>query len=295
MNGLRLSGVIAALPTPVTEDHRPDIPRFVALARRLLDDGCDALNVCGTTGEATSMSVAQRALVMSAAVAALPHERLMVGTGAAAVEDAVALTRLAAGLGFAGALLLPPFYYKGVPNEGVVAYIEAVARATADCPIPLYLYHFPALSGVPYTPELVAELRRRVPGRIVGLKDSSGDLDYARKVAAIAKDFAVFPSNEATLLEARGGTFAGCISATATLNSAFCAKAWRAGDAAAQATATAIRVLVSAGPLIPRIKAVAADMMGDPAYAAVLPPMAALPADEATALATAVRRLAAAT
>ncbi len=295
MSGHRLSGVIAALPTPVTVDNRPDIPRFVALARRLLDDGCDALNVCGTTGEATSLSVAQRALVMSAAVAALPPARLMVGTGAAAVSDAVSLTRLAAELGFAGALLLPPFYYKGVPNAGVVAYVEAVARATEDCPIPLYLYHFPALSGVPYTPELVAELRRRLPGRIVGLKDSSGDLDYARTVAGIAKDFAVFPSNEATLQEARSGTFAGCISATATVNSAFCAKAWRAGDAAAQATATAIRVLVSAGPLIPRIKSVAADMMGDPAYAAVLPPMAALPAEEAAALATAVRRLAATT
>jgi 4-hydroxy-tetrahydrodipicolinate synthase len=295
MSGHRLSGVIAALPTPVTVDDRPDIPRFVALARRLLDDGCDALNVCGTTGEATSLSVAQRALVMSAAVAALPPTRLMVGTGAAAVSDAVSLTRLAAELGFAGALLLPPFYYKGVPNAGVVAYVEAVARATEDCPIPLYLYHFPALSGVPYTPELVAELRRRLPGRIVGLKDSSGDLDYARTVAGIAKDFAVFPSNEATLQEARSGTFAGCISATATVNSAFCAKAWRAGDAAAQATATAIRVLVSAGPLIPRIKSVVADMMGDPAYAAVLPPMAALPAEEAAALATAVRRLAATT
>ncbi|MFN7191093.1 MAG: dihydrodipicolinate synthase family protein [Rhodospirillales bacterium] len=295
MSGHRLSGVIAALPTPVTVDDRPDIPRFVTLARRLLDDGCDALNVCGTTGEATSLSVAQRALVMSAAVAALPPARLMVGTGAAAVSDAVSLTRLAAELGFAGALLLPPFYYKGVPNAGVVAYVEAVARATEDCPIPLYLYHFPALSGVPYTPELVAELRRRLPSRIVGLKDSSGDLDYARTVAGIANDFAVFPSNEATLQEARSGTFAGCISATATVNSAFCAKAWRAGDAAAQATATAIRVLVSAGPLIPRIKSVVADMMADPAYAAVLPPMAALPAEEAATLATAVRRLAATT
>jgi len=295
MSGHRLSGVIAALPTPVTVDDRPDIPRFVTLARRLLDDGCDALNVCGTTGEATSLSVAQRALVMSAAVAALPPARLMVGTGAAAVSDAVSLTRLAAELGFAGALLLPPFYYKGVPNAGVVAYVEAVARATEDCPIPLYLYHFPALSGVPYTPELVAELRRRLPSRIVGLKDSSGDLDYARTVAGIANDFAVFPSNEATLQEARSGTFAGCISATATVNSAFCAKAWRAGDAAAQATATAIRVLVSAGPLIPRIKSVVADMMADPAYAAVLPQMAALPAEEAATLATAVRRLAATT
>jgi 4-hydroxy-tetrahydrodipicolinate synthase len=216
-HGLR--GVIAAIPTPVNAAGTPDSSRFVVLAQSLLADGCDGLNVLGTTGEATSFTVEQRITLMSAVVPALPLEKLMVGTGAAAVGDAVRLTRHAGNLGFAGALLLPPFYYKGVTDEGVIAYISAIIDATADSAIPLYLYNFPALSGVPYTLGLVSNLVARFGKRIAGLKDSSGDLPYAREVAAISPQLAVFPSNEATLPEARAGRFAGCISATTNLNS----------------------------------------------------------------------------
>jgi hypothetical protein len=125
-----LSGVIAAIATPMDEDGAPDLKRAVKLARYLLDNGCDGLNVLGTTGEATSFSLAERKAVMDAYKAnGLPLDRLMVGTGAAAVSDAVALTRHAADLGFAGALVLPPFYYKGVPDDGL--------RAKADSDLPL--------------------------------------------------------------------------------------------------------------------------------------------------------------
>src|SRR3954467_9204810 len=101
----RLTGVIAAVATAVDESGAPDAARSTKLARFLLDTGCDGLNVLGTTGEATSFSLDQRKSVMSAYKAAgLPLDRLMVGTGAAATADAVALTRHAAELGFAGAL-----------------------------------------------------------------------------------------------------------------------------------------------------------------------------------------------
>src|SRR5215510_12815119 len=140
-----LSGVIAAIATPIDHDGAPDLKRAVKLARYLLDNGCDGLNVLGTTGEATSFSLAERKAVMDTYKAnGLPLDRLMVGTGAAAVSDAVALTRHAAELGFAGALVLPPFYYKGVPDEGLHAYVAAIVAATSDHPIPLYLYYFPA-------------------------------------------------------------------------------------------------------------------------------------------------------
>src|SRR5215471_10026741 len=142
-----LSGVIAAVATPIEESGAPDRERAVQLARFLLDNGCDGLNVLGTTGEATSFSLDERKAVMDAYKAnGLPLARLMVGTGAAAVSDAVALTRHAAALGFGGALVLPPFYYKGVPDDGLVAYIDTLVQATAATPIPLYLYHFPAMS-----------------------------------------------------------------------------------------------------------------------------------------------------
>src|SRR5262245_24885852 len=155
----RLVGVIAAIATAVDETGAPDRARSITLARFLLANGCDGLNVLGTTGEATSFSVEQRKRVMTAyRDAGVPLDRLMVGTGAASVADAGAWPRHAAELGFAGALLLPPFYYKGVPDDGLVAYVETIVTASADRPIPIYLYHFPAQSGLPWHPGLVRRL-----------------------------------------------------------------------------------------------------------------------------------------
>jgi 4-hydroxy-tetrahydrodipicolinate synthase len=280
-----LSGVIAAIATPIDESGAPDLKRAVKLARFLLDNGCDGLNVLGTTGEATSFSRDERKAVMSAYKAeGLPLDRLMVGTGAAAVSDAVALTRHAAELGFAGALVLPPFYYKGVPDDGLVGYIDTLLQATADKPIPIYLYHFPAMSGVPWHVTLINRLLESFPSRIVGLKDSSGDMAYARSVAAISPDFAVFPSTEAALLEARGGAFAGCISATANLNADLCARAWRSGDAGALDSAVTIRKLFDGKPLVSGVKALLAHIHGDAALARVKPPLAALSATDRAAV-----------
>ncbi|MGA6931773.1 MAG: dihydrodipicolinate synthase family protein, partial [Pseudolabrys sp.] len=259
-----LSGVIAAIATPIDETGAPDLKRAVSLARYLLDNGCDGLNVLGTTGEATSFSVDERKGVMSAYKPnGLPMHRLMVGTGAASVTDAVALTRHAADLGFGGALVLPPFYYKGVPDDGLVAYVETLVKATEQKPIPIYLYHFPAMSGLPWHVALIRRLLDSYSSRIVGLKDSSGDMAYARSAAAILKDFAVFPSTEACLLDARRGDFAGCISATANLNADLCARAWSEGDTAALEAAVTIRKLFDGKPLVPGVKALLAHIHGD--------------------------------
>jgi len=281
----KLSGVIAAIATPIDEAGNPDLARAVKLARFLLDNGCDGLNVLGTTGEATSFSRYERKMVMDAYKAHdLPLRRLMVGTGAAAIADAVALTQHAAMLGFAGALVLPPFYYKGAPDDGLVAYVDTIVKATADNPIPLYLYHFPAMSGIPWHVALVRRLRETHGARIVGLKDSSGDMDYARAAAAIDKDFAVFPSTEAALLDARAGAFAGCISATANCNADLCSRAWREGDAAALEAAVAIRKLFDGKPLVAGVKALLAHIHGDAAFARVKPPLAAFSAADRAAV-----------
>jgi 4-hydroxy-tetrahydrodipicolinate synthase len=281
----KLSGVIAAISTPVQEDGAPDTARAVKLARFLLDNGCDGLNVLGTTGEATSFSLDERKRVMTAYKdAGLPLDRLMVGTGAAAVSDAVALTHHAASLGFAGALVLPPFYYKGVPDDGLAAYIDTLVKATDDSKLPIYLYHFPAQSGLPWHVELIKRLRKSYGSRIVGLKDSSGDMAYARSAAAIDPDFAVFPSTEAALLEARSGAFAGCISATANLNADLCARAWRSGDTAALDAAVTIRKLFDGKALVSGIKALLSHIHGDPALARMKPPLAAFPAADRAAV-----------
>jgi 4-hydroxy-tetrahydrodipicolinate synthase len=281
----KLQGVIAAVATAVDDKGEPDCARATALARFLLDNGCDGLNVLGTTGEATSFSLEQRKRVMTAYKDnGLPLDRLMVGTGAASVADAVALTRHAAELGFAGALVLPPFYYKGVPDDGLVAYIETIVQATAGKPIPLYLYHFPSQSGLPWHVKLVKRLLDTFGTRIVGLKDSSGDMAYAREAAAVSKGFKVFPSTEAVLLEARSGAFAGCISATANLNADLCARAWRNGDTNALDQAVAIRKLFDGKQLVPGVKALLSHIHGDPAWGRVQPPLSAFPAADRAAV-----------
>ena len=288
MTASKLQGVIAAIATAVDDKGEPDCARSTALARFLLANGCDGLNVLGTTGEATSFSLEQRKRVMSAYRAAgLPLDRLMVGTGAASVADAIALTRHAAELGFAGALVLPPFYYKGVPDDGLFAYVELIVQATAADPIPLYLYHFPAQSGLPWHVKLVARLVETFGARIVGLKDSSGDMAYAREAATVAPGFKVFPSTEAVLMEARTGAFAGCISATANLNADLCARAWRSGDTAALDAAVAIRKLFDGKQLVPGVKALIAHIHDDAGWSRVQPPLSVFPAQDRAAVSAA--------
>src|SRR5262245_14445148 len=288
----KLRGVIAAIATAVDKEGEPDCARSVAFARFLLANGCDGLNVLGTTGEATSFSLQQRRQLMTAyAEAGLPLARCMVGTGAAAVADAIALTRHAADLGFAAALVLPPFYYKGVPDDGLVAYVEAILSATAAKPIPLYLYHFPSQSGVPWHPGLVRRLIETFGQCLSGLKDSSGDMSYAREVAAISPDFDVFPSTEAVLLEARDGAFAGCISATANLNADLCGRAWREGDKTAYEKAVAIRKLFDGKALVPGIKTVVAHIHKDSDWKRLMPPFASFPAGDSKEVVTAYDRL----
>jgi 4-hydroxy-tetrahydrodipicolinate synthase len=288
MTERKLRGVIAAIATAIDDNGEPDCARSAALARFLLANGCDGLNVLGTTGEATSFSLDQRKRVMTAyRDSGLPLDRLMVGTGAASVADAVALTRHAAELGFAGALLLPPFYYKGVPDDGLVAYVETIVQASAAKPIPIYLYHFPSQSGLPWHVRLVKRLLDAFGQRIVGLKDSSGDMAYAHEVAGVSPGLDVFPSTEAVLMEARSGVFAGCISATANLNADLCARAWRSGDAGALDAAVSIRKLFDGKQLVPGVKATLAHIHRDAAWARVQPPLAPFPAAERTAVAEA--------
>lgn len=272
-----LRGVIAAIVTPLKGDGSPDAAAFCRVAHALLAGGCDGLNVLGTTGEATSFSLAERKGLMDAVAAErLPVQRMLVGTGAAAVGDAIALTRHARDLGFAGALVLPPFYYKHVAEDGVFDCLSAIIRSLGDQPFPIYLYNFPALSGVTYSVPLVRRLLEAFPHHISGLKDSSGDLPYARAIAAIDPRLAVYPSNEACLEEARTGVFAGCISATANVNAAHCAAAFHQGDNSALAKANAIRSSFNTFPLVAAVKLIMAHIHGAAELEAVKPPLTML-------------------
>ena len=280
-----LRGVIAAIATPVTSAGTPDSARLTSRAKHLLSNGCDGLNLLGTTGEATSFSLVERLGLMEAvSKAGLPLDRFMVGTGAASTSDAAELTRAAAQFGFAGALLLPPFYYKGISDDGISRYVERVLNGLGSQAIPLYLYNFPALSGVQYSVAGVSLLLARFGSRIAGLKDSSGDLSYAAQIVRLSASLRVFPSNEGILLRARAGEFAGCISATANLNARHCAAAYHEGDEDSLERASAARAVFTGLPLVASIKAVLARITTEAEWADLVPPLTRPTREEAETL-----------
>ena len=290
----KLQGVIAAVATPLSDSLTIDHNRLVSHCRWLLGQGgCDGINLLGTTGEATSFSAAARIDAMQAiARSGLPLDRFMVGTGAAALEDAVRLTAEAKALGFAGALLLPPFYYKSIAADGLIAYVDAVIEQVGRDGLQLYLYHFPQNSGVPYDIAVVARLREVYPDVILGLKDSSGDLEYAAALTRNLKGFAVFPSAEASLGRAREFGFAGCISATANITGPFAQGAWSGtGNDADEGLAQAveIRAAIAQFPLVASVKASLAFLTGEFTWRKVMPPLSPLSAEQLVELERALR------
>ena len=291
----RPRGVIAATATPLHPDFTPDLARLVAHCRSLLATGCDAINLLGTTGEATAFSVDQRLTVMrSVGEAGLPLHRFMVGTGVCALEDTVRLTQAAAEMGFAGALVLPPFFYPDLSPDGLIAYIDELVHRAAHPKLALYLYHIPQNTGVAWPLEVVSRLREKHPTVLVGLKDSAGDLAYARAVAKALPGFDVFPSSEASLGHADADGFAGCISATTNLTASTAQIAWASqgteAGAAAVRKASELRALIAMYPLVASVKMALATAYQDDEWARIGPPLRPLSAGQAAQLKTDLTR-----
>jgi 4-hydroxy-tetrahydrodipicolinate synthase len=289
MSTHRPRGVIAATATPLHPDFTPDLARLVMHCRSLLATGCDAINLLGTTGEATAFSVEQRLAVMrSVGEAGLPVHRFMVGTGVCALEDTVRLTWAAAEMGFAGALVLPPFFYPDLSPDGLIAYIDELVHRAAHPKLALYLYHIPQNTGVAWPLEVVSRLRERHPAVLVGLKDSAGDLAYSRAVAKALPGFDVFPSSEASLGHADADGFAGCISATTNLTASTAQIAWasQGTDAGAEAVrkASELRALIARYPLVASVKMALAAAYHDDEWARIGPPLRPLSAGQAAQL-----------
>jgi 4-hydroxy-tetrahydrodipicolinate synthase len=284
----RIHGVVAAVATPLQEDFAPDVARLIRHCRSLLEEGCDGINLLGTTGEATAFSMEQRLAVMrSVASSGLPLDRFMVGTGVCALSETVQLTRAACELGFAGALLLPPFFYPDPSNDGLVAYVSEVVRRVSHPGLRLYLYHIPQNSGIPWHRDVFRQLKLRHPGELAGLKDSSGVAGYAQDAALLA-DFDVFPSSEAWLADARASGFAGCISATVNLTANVAQEAWsRSGTTeglAAARKASDLRNLFTRYSLVSAVKAALATRYRDETWARVSLPALPLEFDSRTVL-----------
>jgi 4-hydroxy-tetrahydrodipicolinate synthase len=291
-NTRRIQGVLSPVVTPFKPDLSPDPERFVRQCRWLLSQNV-GLAVFGTNSEANSLSVDEKIELLDRLVGSgLDPTRMMPGTGHCALPDSVRLTAHAVKLGCGGVLMLPPFYYKGVSDEGLFRNFAEIIERVGDARLRVYLYHIPPVAQVPITLGLVERLLKAYPQQTAGMKDSGGDW---RNTQAFLDAFAqggfdVFPGAETFLLQGMRHGGAGCISATANVNPAAIARlhaTWQIADADAQQTRLdEIRGIFAKFPMIPALKAAVAHWSGDPAWATVRPPLVALTCEQSTALVT---------
>jgi 4-hydroxy-tetrahydrodipicolinate synthase len=272
----QLRGVFSAVLTPFDTDLRPDPRKAIPYYRDLLSNGCDGLNVLGTTGEAASVGLEDRLRFMEAIAAPLPRERMMTGTGAAALADAVQLTRAAFDVGFAAALVIPPFYYRDADDDGIVAFFDALFERTMPPARSIVLYNFPRMSGITFHPDLVDRLVKTFPYIICGIKDSSNTLDFEREIHRRHPDLAVFPGSEVLLADARTDGFAGCISGSVCLWPQLAARVWTDGNPADVEELVALRNSLAGRPLIEAVRERTAQNQADATWRRSIPPLASV-------------------
>jgi len=280
----RPRGVLSPVVTPFGDKLQPDAARLTRHCRWLIGQGV-GLAVFGTNSEANSLSVGEKIALLEALVeAGLPPARMMPGTGCCAFPDTVELTRAAVRLDCAGVLMLPPFYYKGVPDDGLFRSYAEVIERVADARLRIYLYHIPPVSQVPISLSLIERLLDAYPGTIAGIKDSSGDWNNTKAMLERfqPRGFDVFAGSETFLLGTLRGGGAGCITATGNVNPgpiARLARDWRAADAdRQQAALDAVRAVFQQFPMIPALKAAIAHYADDARWASVRPPLVELDA-----------------
>lgn len=279
-----LRGIFSPVVTPFKTDYTPDQDRWIRHCRWLRKQNC-GLAVFGTNSEANSLSLDQRMTLLSALVeAGLEPGAMMPGTGCCSIAESASLTSHAVGLGCAGVLMLPPFYYKGVSDEGLFRYFSEVIQRVGDARLRIYLYHIPPVAQVPISLALIERLLKAYPTTVVGIKDSSGDWSNTEAMLKAFPGFGVFAGNETFLLATLRGGGAGCVSATANINAAAIHDLyanWQAADAdERQKQITDFRLAMQKFPMIPALKETIAHCAGDPEWARVHPPLIELTAEE---------------
>lgn len=274
-------GVYAATITPLDAQGVPDLPRLAAYSKRLIAEGLTGVAPAGSTGEGNSMPMASRLEMPSHFKSAgIEPKRVIFGTGACAADDAVRLTRAALEADYPNVLVLPPFYYKNAPEDGLYAYYARLVESIGDRALRIYLYHFPQMSMTPIPISLVERLKRDFGPVIAGLKDSSGDFDGSLSFARAVEDFDVFPSNEAFLCRALAEGCAGIISATVNADPSRVARAMNFQSETEQKEIAELRALISDFPLSAALKQIEAWKSVDTSWCNLLPPLVALETED---------------
>lgn len=282
----RARGVFAAALTPLKTDFSPDLSSLPAYLGFLARRGCHGALLLGTTGEGPSFSPEQRFAIYRAAGEArqsLPGFSLLAGTGTPSLDETVVLTRKVFDLGFDGAVVLPPYYFRKAGEAGLFAWFSEVLNRAVPAGGALFGYHIPGVSGVPLSLELISRLKERFPDRFAGLKDSSGDPDFARQLGArFDGDLLVFSGTDQLFSLALECGASGCITAPANLISPLLRRIWDAHlegepDEQVQAQVNQVRaILEKYTPYPPLLKALLARYHGFPRWP-VCPPLVPLP------------------
>jgi 4-hydroxy-tetrahydrodipicolinate synthase len=297
MSAVRLKGVFAAALTPMDEDLRINHEAFGAHCRWLLDAGCHGLGVFGTTGEANSLAAGERISALESLVDfGIPGDKLLPGTGSCALTETVELSRAALETGVAGVLVLPPFYYKGVSDDGIFAFFAELVERVSDERLRVYLYHFPQMTGVGFGPPLIERLVEAYPGVIHGIKDSEGNWPRIEALCHQFADFEVFAGTERYLLDTLQNGGAGCISASANVTAGLARRVYDLHQAGreeeareAQESLTELRAEIEALPMIPVLKSLMHQFTGEDHWHHLRPPLCTLHGDQSANLAEHLR------
>ena len=283
MSCLTAPEIIAAALTPLSADLAPDGSALAAHCKWLEQRGCSGFLVMGSTGEANSFNVYERMIVLDAVLEqGIDPGKLIVGTGCCAVPDTVALTRHALGLGVQRVLMLPPFYYKGVGEEGLYAAFDQVIQQIGDASLRIYLYHFPRMTGIPITRGLLERLFTDYTSTVDGMKDSGGSLPSMVQTIRPYPGFRVLCGTERYMLDILRAGGEGCMTATLNVTSPLAARlgaSWQTTRALPlQAELSELRAAINALPMVPALKSLTARLRADDTFRRMRPPLVPLSA-----------------
>lgn len=292
-------GVLAACLTPFRDDSSVDEGLLTAHALSLLERGCSALTILGTTGEANSLSRPERQRILEVLLAAgVPPSRVLLGTGCCALPETVALSRHALERGVRNLLVLPPFYYREATEDGLAAYFEGLVEALGPGEARIHLYHFPRRTGLGFGLDLLERLVTKHPESIAGIKDSGGDLVYLESCLERFPELAIYPGSERWLLEGVRRGAAGCISATTNVTSPLAGRVWSLLERGEYEEASRLhehlvelRETFESQPLIGGLKAWIAHRDRRAGWNRVRPPLTPLPEASARPLIEKLERL----
>ncbi len=286
MSFSNLTGVFAAAVTPLKPDFSLDLEGLSGLLDFLARRGCHGALLLGTTGEGPSFSTDERLAIFQTALKVRqihPGFRLLAGTGTPSLTETLAITKAAFDLGMDGVVVLPPYYYRKVSDEGLFAWFTQVLRQAVPEGGALLGYNIPPVTGVPLSPDLLSRLKDAFPDRFAGLKDSSGDATFAQQLGErFGNELVVFTGNDRLFSLALDMKASGCITAMANVASPLLREVWdsfHAGQPApeAQQRLNAARdVMERYPPAPPLLKALLAQKHGFPAWS-VRPPLVPMP------------------